>query len=233
MPDFSTLGRRIRYALASAEKSQADLAKYVGIKSATCSQWCSDKVKALKSDNALKVSRFLNVNYDWLVTGRGAPDAEDVRAIVEDEEDPGDAYVQIPEYRIACGAGPGYTPSFEEIEESVPATYRLSYFQSLGIKPSDCKRFVVHGDSMEPTLYSGDRVLVNCADHLSIKNNHVYAINFEDEVRVKRLIRMMNGDLIIKSDNESYEDEIIKRDDETVQFSIIGRVIERAGSGGL
>lgn len=232
MSDFSTLGKRIKYGLEKENKSQADLSRYTGNKTATVSQWCSDKVKTLKSNNALMVSRYLRVNYDWLVSGKGSPEAEDVKCLPDDVKCD-DEYIQIREYKIECGAGPGYTPSYVEIEDSVPATYRKSYFTDNNLKPNDCKRFRVHGDSMEPTLYSGDKILVNTSDNLTISNNHVYAINFNNEVRVKRLLKQMNGDLIIRSDNKEYPDEIIRANDESVSFSIIGRVIEKAGNGGL
>ncbi len=232
MRDLSTLGARIRYGLEKTGKKQADLAKYVGIKTATCSQWCSDKVKALKSDNALKVSRFLCVNTNWLVTGKGSPDAENVVALPDDVS-PSDGYIQIKEYQITCGAGAGSLPSFEEVSESIPATYRQSYFDHLGIAPDACMRFRVHGDSMEPILFDGDTILVNTADNKNIINNKVYAINVEDEVRVKRLILQINKDLIIRSENKEYPDEIIRHDDSSINFSIIGRVIEKSGHGGL
>lgn len=232
MDDFSTLGKRIMYGLEKSGKVQADLCRFTGCKSSTVSMWCSDKVKNLSSENALKVSTLLNINYNWLVTGKGSPDAEDVVSLPDDvlADDP---YVQIPEYSVECGAGPGTTPTYSEIESSIPATYRQSYFTSKGISPDDCKRFTVHGDSMQPTLFNGDKILVNTADNVTISNNHVYAINVNDEVKVKRLIRLINGDLVIKSDNKSYPDEIIPHDSDEINFSIIGRVIEKAGNGGL
>lgn len=85
---------------------------------------------------------------------------------------------------------------------------------------------------MEPILFPDDRILVNMADTSPIHNNHVYAIVYGDEVRVKRLIQLMNGDLIIHSENPQYPDEIIHKGDE-INFRIIGRVIDKSGSGGL
>lgn len=231
MSDLSTVGKRIKFALTHAGKSQADLSKYVGIKTATVSQWCSDKVKALKSDNALKVSRFLGVNYDWLVTGRGAPFGENVESVPDDVIPEG--YVQIKEYALKCSAGAGTTPTFDEINETKPVTYQQSFFRSLGVNPLKCKRFTVDGDSMVPTLYPEDKILVNTADNYEIENNKVYAIVIRDEVRVKRLIRKINGDVVIRSDNHAYPDEVIEHDDENVYFAIIGRVIEKSGRGGL
>jgi len=232
MNDFSTLGQRIKYGLDKSGKTQADLSRYTGIKTATVSQWCSDKVKALKSDNALKVATFLGVNYNWLVTGKGDPEEESVSAL-PDNAQPDDGYIQIKEYSVQCSAGPGGVPTYEEAHDSLPATYRESFFRHLGIKPEDCMRFKVHGDSMEPTLYDGDRILVHVADNKTVENNRVYAINIENEVRVKRLIRKINGDIVIHSDNPAYPEEIISHNDESVYFSIIGRVIEKVSHGGL
>lgn len=233
MHEFSTLGSRIKYGLSHAGKTQADLSRYVGIKTATVSQWCSDKVKALKSDNALKVSRFLGVNYDWLVTGKGTPEEKDVVALGDNEPAP-DGYVQIPEYAIYCAAGHGYTPSYEELTDVEPATYRESFFTSRHINPKSCKRLCVMGDSMEPTLFAGDKILVNLDDK-KIVDRHVYVINVGEEVRVKRLVRRLNGDIVIKSDNPEYDDEVIDVNlpEDSCYFSIIGRVIDKSGGGGL
>ena len=71
MADYSSLGKRIRYGLQKAGKTQADLCKYTGCKSSTVSMWCSDKVKNLSSENALKVSKLLGLNQIWLITGKG------------------------------------------------------------------------------------------------------------------------------------------------------------------
>lgn len=231
MADYSSLGKRIRYGLQKAGKTQADLCKYTGCKSSTVSMWCSDKVKNLSSENALKVSKLLGLNQIWLITGKGEPDGDPVVAL-DDDETPSDDYVQIKEYGIKCAAGNGCEPTYEEQTESVPATYRRSWFQRICVNPEHCKRFIVSGDSMEPILFPDDRILVNMADTSPIHNNHVYAIVYGDEVRVKRLIQLMNGDLIIHSENPQYPDETIHKGDE-INFRIIGRVIDKSGSGGL
>lgn len=235
MFDFSQLNERILYGLQKTGKKQADLCKFTGCKSSTVSDWCNGKVKKLNSENAFKVSKLLQLNQEWLITGKGSPDADahDI-AVLDDNEQPSDDYVQIKEYSIKCAAGNGREPTYEEQHESVPATYRLSWFQRIGVNPNHCKRFVVTGDSMIPVLYNNDRILVDLSDTFPIHNNHVYAIVFGNEVRVKRLISQMNGDLIIRSDNrDSYPDEIIKHDEENVNFRVIGRVIEKSGNGGL
>jgi len=46
----------------------------------------------------------------------------------------------------------------------------------------------VAGASMEPTLYSGDTVVINTAD-TEPKDGKVFAINYEGEPIVKRLVR--------------------------------------------
>jgi phage repressor protein C with HTH and peptisase S24 domain len=235
MFDFSELSDRINYGLKKTGKSQTKLAEECGVKSPSVNNWVTGKTKELMASVAIKASKSLNVDLNWLITGKGSPDADahDI-AVLDDNEQPSDDYVQIKEYSIKCAAGNGREPTYEEQHESVPATYRLSWFQRIGVNPNHCKRFVVTGDSMIPVLYNNDRILVDLSDTFPIHNNHVYAIVFGNEVRVKRLISQMNGDLIIRSDNrDSYPDEIIKHDEENVNFRVIGRVIEKSGDGGL
>ena len=232
MQDFSQLSERIRFAMNKSGLTQTKIARECGIKPPSVAGWLSGRTKTLNSEIAPKLSKIFNVNLEWLISGKGMPEQEDITLLAEDML-PSDDYVQIKEYQIACGAGPGRTPTFEETTESIPATYRRSWFTSHGYKPEYCKRFVVQGDSMNPVLYSGDKVTVNLEDTFPIHNNHVYAIVIGDEVRVKRLLAKMNGDLIIRSDNKDYPDEIIQKDDDSIHFHIIGRVVDKSGDGGL
>lgn len=52
---------------------------------------------------------------------------------------------------------------------------------------------------MEPALFAGDTVVINTADKV-IKDGFVYAINYEGEDVVKRLMRD-NGDWWLTSDS--------------------------------
>lgn len=231
MFDFSQLSDRINYGLKKSGKNQSRLAEECGVKSSSVNGWTSGKTKDLMSTVAYKASRSLNLNLNWLITGKGEPEGDPVVAL-DDDETPSDDYVQIKEYGVRCAAGNGCEPTYEEQTESVPATYRRSWFQRICVNPEHCKRFIVSDDSMEPILFPDDRILVNMADTSPIHNNHVYAIVYGDEVRVKRLIQLMNGDLIIHSENPQYPDETIHKGDE-INFRIIGRVIDKSGNGGL
>ena len=139
MFDFSQLSDRINYGLKKSGKNQSRLAEECGVKSSSVNGWTSGKTKDLMSTVAYKASRSLNLNLNWLITGKGEPEGDPVVALD-----------------------------------------------------------IVYGD----------------------------------EVRVKRLIQLMNGDLIIHSENPQYPDETIHKGDE-INFRIIGRVIDKSGSGGL
>lgn len=62
----------------------------------------------------------------------------------------------------------------------------------------------VWGASMEPTLYQGDVVLVDTTrNQLNIDGIYVFRDN--DMLFVKRIVRQINGRIIVKSDNTRYE----------------------------
>jgi phage repressor protein C with HTH and peptisase S24 domain len=154
--------------------------------------------------------------------------------VLDDDEDAGEGYVRIPEHEVSFGAGPGRLAHINEIVDSVPATYRLEWFRQMGISPSSAKRFKVHGDSMEPLLFDGDSVLVNLQE-TNVLNGKVYALRYGDELRIKRVYRRLDGSLILRSDNPDHlpRDEEIPPEVAAEQISIIGRVRDKAGSGGL
>jgi transcriptional regulator with XRE-family HTH domain len=157
-----------------------------------------------------------------------------VTAIHPEDPVPDDS-IQIPEYRVHFSAGNGHQINYELIEESERATYRLSWFQKYGINPANVRRFKVIGDSMEPFLFANDSVLVNLAenDRTNLIDGKVYALRYGNELRLKRLYRRLNGTLTLRSDNPAYKDEEVAPELVEEHITIIGRVRDKSGAGGL
>lgn len=71
--------------------------------------------------------------------------------------------------------------------------------------------FDIAGDSMEPTLFSGDKVVCSIVDHsntyMSLRNNYVYVIVLDSGIVVKRVINKIreSGELILQSDHKYYD----------------------------
>jgi phage repressor protein C with HTH and peptisase S24 domain len=200
-------------------------------------QWYNGATSA-KLDNCFLMATLLRVNPHWLFDESQPREAELSQSVITarhpDDVLPDDM-IEVMECKVSFSAGNGHNATYDLIEEREPATYRLSWFQRERINPAYVKRFKVTGDSMEPFLYSGDTVLVNLAENDStrILDGKVYAIRYGDELRVKRLFRKLNGTLTLRSENPAYKDEDV--DPETAQehITIIGRVRDKGGSGGL
>jgi len=153
---------------------------------------------------------------------------------------PGDAppegMVQIPEYEISFSGGPGRVAiDYEVMAEPVLATYRLSWLHQQHLNFQNLKRFKVTGDSMEPLLFEGDSILVNTAENdlERLRDGKVYAIRYGKELRVKRLYRELNGTLVLRSENPAYRDEVVPPELASEHITIIGRVRDKSGAGGL
>lgn len=155
-------------------------------------------------------------------------------AALDEGEPLGDEYIQIRESEVRFAAGNGRTPLFDEVTASVPRTYRRDWFIKEGINPEHARCFKVHGESMESFLFDGDSVLVNLAEK-EIVNGKVYALRYGEELRIKRVYKKLDGGLILHSDNPNYRpiDEDISASSAAESISIIGRVRDKSGTGGL
>ena len=87
--------------------------------------------------------------------------------------------------------------------------------------------FDVIGNSMEPTLQNGSRILVNTAQ-LDIIDNKIYALRKGNEIFIKRLYKVFNENKIIaKSDNPLYPELHIDLTDEASDLKIVGMAVLR------
>ena len=230
-------GKRLRAARKHANLTQMKLSELTGIPQSSIST--AERESKGSADTPV-FAKACGIDAHWLATGEGemlptplALLGKPVRALAEGE-DPGDGYVQIPEYEVRFAAGNGRAALFDEIDGTKPRTYRVEWFVETGINPQHCKCFKVHGDSMEPFLFDGDSVLVNLGE-TSILNGKVYAMRYGDELRIKRCYKRLDGGLVLHSDNPSHlpRDEEVSPDMAATHIAIIGRVRDKSGSGGL
>lgn len=218
---------RLALALEKSGKTKMELARACGVSHPSVTSWLNGKTKDLAFSNALRAANFLGVGLQWLMTGKGAPTAN-VGAVFEEDGVP-EGYIAVPEYRVDFGAGHSDPPTFEEATEAKKAYYRQDFFSTHHINAERCRRFRVHGDSMAPILFDGDCILCDCSPQ-RIVSGKIYAFCFNNEVRVKRLFTQLNGGILVKSENQNVPDEFIKPE-EIDGFYLIGRVIDRSGSG--
>lgn len=225
MSDTESFKLRLELALTKSRLSKAELARAINETPQLINRWLNTEYTNLPAANYLsKVASALDVNLLWLVTGQGTMGSN---IIVSGDMTPADNFIYIPEYNVNFGAGDCEEPSYDEIQDTVPATYRKEFFAKRGINPNYCRRLHVKGNSMEPLINNGDCILVDCEPSAHIDNGCVYALVYDHSLKVKRLIKEFNQ-LIIKSENPDYPDVVLSGSD-LEQIYIIGKVIERSG----
>lgn len=245
---------RIRAARKHAGLTQLQIAEACGISREAVAAWESPN-RETRPDwtNMRKVSEVTGAPIDWLLDDDNdlteewmsklrEPDADDiapiraysVRAVDGNDGVNPETDVMIPEVDVRLSGGSGsIMPEFVETKFEMP--FQLWWFKKHGAKPADVRLMKVDGHSMERTLYHDDRVAVNMGDRDRIRDGRVYALVVGSEPRVKRLFNMRDGGVRIVSDNpdkDMYPDEIVPGDDRD-SIIVIGRVIDKSGSGGL
>ena len=170
-------------------------------------------VRSLSLDHAVMAARLLGVSVDYLVGLCDDPrpastlvaelDRLDaVRHVSGDEDDLDHGlseramYVEIHEVEAAAGAG--------RLIDGAPVLGRLAFQREWlvahHINPDFCTVISVSGDSMEPTLPDGCSTLV---DHsrLVLRNGHIYVLENDDELLVKRAVGSTRKGWKMVSDN--------------------------------
>jgi len=132
----------------------------------------------------------------------------------------GQDFALVPFYNVEASAGSGRLVD----EESVVCemAFRRDWLQSRGLNVRQCVLIKARGDSMEPTIYDGDLLLVDTRIS-SVVDDAIYIVHSDHALIVKRIQQSVNGTLIIISDNSRYKDVTLPAS-ETDTVNIVGRV---------
>lgn len=169
----------------------------------------------LKEADRLKLSELLDLPEEDL----GAPPRSQDRG--------GESNViSVTEYQVHVSAGGGALVAEENKRRDWP--FASDYLRAeLGLDRTKLAVVEVRGDSMEPTLSSGDRVLVNMSDK-QVSQPGIFIIYDGDGTVIKRVEKVPGSrppKIVLISDNPLHGRYELASE----QVNIVGRVVWRAG----
>lgn len=197
-----TLAERLVAAMGRANINQADLARACGVKPPSVHGWLSGKAKFLRGENLLKAAEALGVSQQWLATGSGpmvdTSEGETRKPVEIDlENNPDYPTIRRVQFKLSAGAT-GFSVDYRG-DMGPPIPFPKAWYERKGLTPSKLFATSVCNGSMEPGLYDGDTVVVNTAG-TEPKDGRVFAVNYEGELVIKRLVRD-DGQWWLSSDN--------------------------------
>jgi phage repressor protein C with HTH and peptisase S24 domain len=145
-----------------------------------------------------------------------------MRVVVPEAND--DSFVQVPMVKLRLSAGVTGFQTEPEQHDGGTVGMRRDWVERKGLNPAKLIAILVKGESMEPTLYEDDIVVINTADRKPAVGE-VFAVNFNGEPVVKRM-QKDGGRWWLASDNPDQR-TYYRRACEGDSCLIIGRVVRK------
>ena len=216
---MKTLADRVRVELSKKRVSQQWLAEQVGVSQQAIAKVVNGETKSPK--NILEIATALNVDPHWLKTGEGDPDSDFVRVVnLHDPAAANTVRVEILDIEASAGNGTFLTRAEQGL---LAQEFDLDFFrrQFGRTDAKNLKIIAVKGDSMAPTLESGDLLYVDVAENY-FSADGLYVFTFDEHTFVKRLQKRGREMWAMSDNKEKYEPWQIHTDD---PIYIHGRVV--------
>lgn len=164
----------------------------------------------------------LDVNLNWLLTGDGAPYEEHGEFAHSTEQ------IALPRYSVQASAGGGALVLSQEVN----GTFTVGRDWLSRYVPPGAKTGIIEarGDSMEPTIFDGDILLLNFSiDRSAVDGGGVFVITVDGSLLVKRLQVTLDGHVLVLSDNDNYETEKVTREYADERMIVHAQVVWSGG----
>ena len=214
---MATLSERLTSLMYEKGISQAELARLIGIKQPSVFKILSGETRNPKK--ILEIATALNVDPHWLKTGEGDPDPSYRIVEVSEPQNPNTVRIDILDVEASAGNGAYLSPTEQGL---LSQEFDLTFFrQQFGrADAKHLKLITVKGDSMAPTLESGDLLYVDISENYFAVDG-LYVFTFDGQTFIKRL-QKVGKEMLVISDNPTYKEWTFTQDDDVF---IHGRVI--------
>jgi phage repressor protein C with HTH and peptisase S24 domain len=209
-----TLRYRLRQIMG--ESTILHFAQKVGIPDSSLRKYLNGSQPT--ADKLVAISKATGVNVQWLLTGQGSPSLE-TDALEESHPD----VVSIPLHDVEASAGSGSVLD-DLVEEVGQIAFQRSWLQrQFHTSSTGLVLIYVRGESMEPTLRSGDIILV---DRIVVDPREgIFVVRLDGSLLVKRLQVYPGKRIEVCSDNPAYKSFELDVRHPPDDFAVIGRVL--------
>ena len=217
-----TLAERLNQAMELSGMSQGALAKASGVAQPTI--WRLTSGNARGSTKIVEIANALGVRTEWLSTGTGPmrSDGQQPLPVAPAGSPPGIFRVDVLDLTVSAGPGSFMISEFVEVLHAIEFTTEHARSLFGNRTQHDVKVMTVDGDSMCPTIQSGDRLFFDVSVR-NFKVDGVYAFVFGQHFHVKRL-QMQGLQLAVLSDNPAYKDWYVTEENQD-QLYIMGKAL--------
>ena len=219
-----SVGNRLKLVRETLNITQTKMAQVLDIAQNNLHRYESDLSK-LTTDKLEKLHQF-NVSVEWLITGEGEMfrDASGEITTVKKKHLPEniEETIYVKRLDVKASAGVGFINPLEQsnIWIGLPESFIRPY------NPLYISLLEATGSSMEPVIRSGDLLLVSEQD-TELLSERIYIIRMGEELKVKRIVRLGNGNIVVWSENESFgREEFTPQQWEEYGMSIVARVVK-------
>lgn len=223
---MKTLAERLKFAMENASPKKVkgvDLARAVGVKPPSVSDWLSGKSKKMEGENLLRAAKHLGVNPHWLASGTGDMQLgqSQSKAFLPPT---GTELIDMP---------PASMPVISWVQAGdwtpVMASDLSNIIEWLPYDPRAGKNgfgLIVKGVSMEPMFKPDDRIYVNPTfqiDELNTGDLVVMACDGDCEATFKELV-VESGRYYLRALNPNWHEKIMPVDH---NCRLVGKVVGR------
>lgn len=222
---MNAYAERLLFAIKRKGMNQTELARRIGVKQQSINYLCNLKGSQTGSKHTPEIARVLGVKADWLASGKGQMELglldpaglHDNPVMQLDRTDYSTKVIRIPYWTSTHG----------EVEM---LRYQTDWLDMLDIDVDqyECLRVIVcSGKEMEQEYKEGDVVLVDIAQNevSRVVSGEAYAINYSGEAKIRRLIRKIDGSIVVRSDNNGSPDDEHVHLTALDDLEIIGKVL--------
>lgn len=211
--DLAAIAKMMKESRRKLGLSREKMAEALGIGVSTLASYESGNAEP-KAGVLVRLRR-LGVPADWILAlGEASLPSGDFENL--DRQPP----VPVKKYDVEVSAGDG---AFVQDEHVQTVLFPRTWLEEHIAGPlSELALVKARDDSMEPEISHGDDLFVDMTV-TKIIGDGIYVIRINDELKVKRLQRFLDGRVAIKSTNPAYDDYIIEKN-ELSDLHIIGRV---------
>lgn len=208
------IGVRLKEERERIGYTQAELSKILGKGLRTIGGW--EKGETSPDAEYLVKLNELGMDAYYILFGKKLPDAQDIE---------GD-YIYVPVFDVEVSAGFGRSPNDPPCVKK--HAFRKRWADYHGYNPKELIIVKAVGDSMMPVIQDGEFLVVNKERNIPI-NGKIFVVRVRNELKVKFIETHINGNLVLKSANSFYTDEVLTPDIlKSEDIEIIGEVIHGA-----